>query len=220
MNSCTPIPWNSSNNVSILLMKFGFTIFYFDCHRYTFYYYWFCFWSDYNFLFSYKYWFNSFRHFDTLNCGFLFNHIMNWKFKIISFLFKLSIFMVLSIIRRWSKFVPWYYFLPFWLVESLSRFKFLTPLSKLNLWLYIFNLTFFSLGILLQIIGAPLFFTSLHFTRNNWSDLRCFVAYKSFFCPYMFIFWLRNSFMCYKLQIYLICIQIIINGSAIFHLFM
>ncbi len=42
MNSSTPIPWDSSNNVSVLLIKSRFTIFYFDIHKYTFYYYWFC----------------------------------------------------------------------------------------------------------------------------------------------------------------------------------
>ncbi len=37
------------------------------------------------------------------------------KFLIMNFFFKFFIF----IIRRWSRFVPWYYFLPFWHVEFL-----------------------------------------------------------------------------------------------------
>ncbi len=118
---------------------------------------------------------------------------MNQRFKFLFYLFKLFIFMVFSIIKRWSKFKPWYYFLPFWDVEylfffsdqniiimslhqtywfqhsSLSRFKFLTPSSKLNLWVYIFNMTFFSLGILLQIDGAPLCFTNF---INTWFALK------------------------------------------------
>jgi len=44
MNPFAPIPWNSSNNISILLIQFGFIIFHFDSHRYTFCYCWSCFW--------------------------------------------------------------------------------------------------------------------------------------------------------------------------------
>jgi hypothetical protein len=39
MNSSTPIPWDSYNNASTLLIKYGFTILYFDNHKYTF-----CYW--------------------------------------------------------------------------------------------------------------------------------------------------------------------------------
>jgi hypothetical protein len=74
------------------------------------------------FLSNYKYRHNSFRHFDTLSCSLSFNHIMNRSFKILNPLFKLFILMFSSIIRRWSSFVPWYYFLPFWHVESLFFF--------------------------------------------------------------------------------------------------
>jgi len=121
---------------------------------------------------NYKYQFNSFGYFDTLNCGFLFNNIMNRRFKILSYLFKLFILLTFLIVRRWSKSIPWYHFLPFWPIESmlfflnynirimllhqiywfqhnfLSRFKFLTPSHKFNLWVYIFNLTFYSPKIL------------------------------------------------------------------------
>jgi hypothetical protein len=52
---------------------------------------------------SYKYQLNSSKHYDTLNCSFLFNNIMNQRFKILSFLFKLfKLFILLAIliIRR------------------------------------------------------------------------------------------------------------------------
>jgi hypothetical protein len=60
VNSFTPIPWNSSNYASILLIKFKFTIFHSYSHNNTFCYYWLRSWQDYNFLYSYKYWLNSF----------------------------------------------------------------------------------------------------------------------------------------------------------------
>jgi hypothetical protein len=41
-----------------------------------------------------------------------------------------------------------------------------------------------------------------------------------FIYPWMFMFWLKNFSKCYKLLIYLIYTQIIVDGSAIFHLFM
>ncbi len=47
-----------------------------------------------------------------------------------------------------------------------------------------------------------------------------FVAYRSLFYPRMFLFKPINSSRCYKLLIYLICIQIVVDGNAIFHLFM
>jgi hypothetical protein len=65
------------------------------------------------FLSRYKYRFNSSRHSDTLSCNFLFNHIINGRFKILSYLFKLFTLMVLSIIRRWSRYVHWYHFFLF-----------------------------------------------------------------------------------------------------------
>jgi len=74
----------------------------------------------------------------------------------------------------------------------LSNFKFLILSSKFIMWVYIFNLTFFFPRVLLQIIGMPLCFTNLHFTRNYWCYLRRFVACKSFFCPWMSLFGLRN----------------------------
>ncbi len=74
------------------------------------------------YLISYKYRLKSSGHFDTLSCSFLLNNIMNWRFKILSYLFKLFIILIVSIIRRWSKSIPWYYFLPFWLIESLLFF--------------------------------------------------------------------------------------------------
>jgi len=40
--------------------------------------------GDTGHMFNYKYWFNSFGHFNALSCGFLFNHIMNYRFKISS----------------------------------------------------------------------------------------------------------------------------------------
>ncbi len=103
MNPSTPLPWDSSNNAFILLIKFGFTVLHSYNHRNTFCYYWFYFWYDYNFLCSYKYQLNSSKHYDTLNCSFLFNNIMNQRFKILSFLFKLfKLFILLAIliIRR------------------------------------------------------------------------------------------------------------------------
>ncbi len=66
---------------------------------------------------SCQYRLNSFGHFDTLSYGFLLNHIMNQRFKILSSLFKLFILMVL--IKRWNKSTPWYYFLLFLHVEIL-----------------------------------------------------------------------------------------------------
>jgi len=51
--------------------------------------------------------------------------------------------------------------------------------------------------------------------RNNWYYMGCFVVCRSLFCPYMFLFRLKNFFTCYKLLILLICTQIIIDGSAI-----
>ncbi len=77
----------------------------------------------------------------------------------------------------------------------------------------IFNLMFFSLGVLLKTTSVPLCFTNLCFTRNNQCYLRHYVAYKS-------LFYLKNSSRCFKLLIYTIFIQIIVNGIAIFHLFM
>ncbi len=59
-----------------------------------------------------------------------------------------------------------------------------------NMWVCIFNITFFFPIILLQIVGATLCFTNLHFMRNNWCCLRHYVACKSIFCPWMFLFWL------------------------------
>ncbi len=70
------------------------------------------------------------------------------------------------------------------------RFRFLTPSSKLNLWVCIFNLTFFSLKILLQIISALLCFTNFHFIINNRVCLRHYVACRSLFYPWIFLFWL------------------------------
>jgi hypothetical protein len=98
--------------------------------------------------------------------------------------------------------------------NSLSRFRFPTPLYKLNLWVCIFNLTFFSHGVLLQTVGAPLCFTTLHFMRNNRCCLRRSMAYRSLFYPRIFMFYLKNSSRCFKLLIYLICIQIVVNGNA------
>ncbi len=166
-------------------------------------------------MFCYKCRFNSFGHFNALNCNYLFNHITNLKFKILSFFFKLFILIFFLILRWRSRFVSWYYSLPFQLVESLffsmnSNIKVMLHQTcwfqhnyllkfKFNMWVYIFNLTFFSLGILLQIVGAFLCFTNLHFTRNYRCYLRGFVAYRSLFCPQMFLFWLKNFSMCYKL---------------------
>ncbi len=65
---------------------------------------------------------NSYGPSDTLSCNFLLNDIINQRFRILNFLFKLFIFFTILIVRRWSKFVPWYYFLPFWHVESLFFF--------------------------------------------------------------------------------------------------
>jgi hypothetical protein len=148
------------------------------------------------------------------------------------------------IIRRWHRSAPWYHFLPFWHVKfqlfflnksirftllhqiywfqhnSLWKFKFSTLLYKLNLWIYIFNMMLFFLKVLLQTIGAPLCFTILHFTKNNRCYLKRSVACRPIFCPQMSLFYLRNSSRCFKPLIYLICIQIITNGNAIFHLFM
>ncbi len=98
--------------------------------------------------------------------------------------------------------------------NSLSRFRFPTPLYKLNLWVCIFNLTFFSHGVLLQTVGAPLCFTTLRFMRNNRCCLKRSMAYMSFFYARIFMFYLKNSFRCFKLLIYLICIQIVANGNA------
>ncbi len=50
--------------------------------------------------------------------------------------------------------------------------------------------------------------------------LKLFVAYMSFLCPQMSLLYLRNSFRCFKLLIYLFYTQIVANGSDIFHLFM
>ncbi len=100
MNFFAPIPWNSSNNASTLVIKFEFIIPYFDSHKYTFCYCWFCFWQHYRFLFSYKYRLNFSKHFDALSCGFLLNHIMNLRFKILSSFFKLFIFMFFWIVKR------------------------------------------------------------------------------------------------------------------------
>ncbi len=102
----------------------------------------------------------------------------------------------------------------------LLRLKFLILSSKFILWVYIFNLTFFFLKILLKIVVVLMCFTNLHFTKNNWYYLRRFVAYRSFFCPWMFMFILSNSSKCYKLLILFICTQIIVDGSAILHFFM
>jgi hypothetical protein len=99
MNSSTLIPWNFSNNVSTLVVKFGFTIPYSNNHMYTFCYFWFYFSLNYSFLSSYKYWFNSFETSDALSCTFLLDHIMNWRFKILSYLFKFFIFMFLLMVR-------------------------------------------------------------------------------------------------------------------------
>ncbi len=149
---------------------------------------------------SYKYQLNSCRHFNAFSCGFLFNnHIMHLKFKILSSLFKFFIFMFFSIVRRWSKFIPWYEFMFFSIVRRWSKFipwyefmfffmnqnikvmllhqtcwfqrysllksKFSTSSFRLILW-DIFNIMFFSPGTSLQILGAPLYFTILHFTNN------------------------------------------------------
>ncbi len=43
-NLSTPIPWNSSNNASTMLIKFGFIILYFNNHMYIFCYCWLCSW--------------------------------------------------------------------------------------------------------------------------------------------------------------------------------
>jgi hypothetical protein len=80
-----PIPWDSFNNASILLIKSNFIILYSDTHKYTFCYYWLCYWEDYNFLPCYKYQLNFSGHFNTLSYGFLLNHIMKRRFKIMSF---------------------------------------------------------------------------------------------------------------------------------------
>jgi hypothetical protein len=88
--------------------------------------------------------------------------------------------------------------------NSLSRSRFFTSSSKFNLWICIFNLMLLSVGILLQIVGRPLCFTSLHFTRNYWCCLRRYVAHMFFFCARISLFWLKNSSRCYKLLIYLI----------------
>jgi len=104
--------------------------------------------------------------------------------------------------------------------NSLSKFRFRTPLFKLSLWVCIFNLTLFLLGILQYIIGAPLYFISLHFMKNNRCCLRHYVVCKSFFYPWIFLLCLKNSSKCFKSLIYSICTQIISNGNAIFHLIM
>jgi hypothetical protein len=62
---------------------------------------------------------------------------------------------------------------------------------------------------LLQTIGAFLCFTNLLFTKNNRSYLKHYVAFRSFFCSQMCLFYSKNSFRCFKWLIYLICTQII-----------
>ncbi len=89
-------------------------------------------------------------------------------------------------------------------------FRFLTPLSKPNLWVCIFNLMFL-LPIILQLtIGVPLCFTDLHFTKNNLCCLRRFMACRSLFYPWMFMFCLKNSYRCFKPLIYT---QIVTNAT-------
>ncbi len=101
-----------------------------------------------------------------------------------------------------------------------SSFIFPIPLSKHILWVCIFNLTFFFLIISFQIINVPMCFTNLHFTRNNWYCLKHFVACRFLFCSWMSLFRFRNSYRCYKLLIFMICTQIVVDGNAIFYLFM
>jgi hypothetical protein len=84
----------------------------------------------------------------------------------------------------------------------------------------IFNLTLFSLGVLLQIVSALLCFTNLHFMRNNWCCMRCSMAYMSLFYPWISLLYLKNSSRYFKSMIYLIYTQIVVNGSVIFHLFL
>jgi hypothetical protein len=101
--------------------------------------------------------------------------------------------------------------------NSLLKFKFLILSSKFIMWVCIFNLMFLSPRVLLQIVSAPLCFTNLHFKRNYRWYLRCYVACRSLFCPWMSLFRLKNSSRCYKLLIYLLNIQIVVDGNVIFH---